>query len=102
MTPDTTAQDARQMVRDYKEIRRDYAFDPDIFNAEDDRARRVKWIIDHRLSQVDKTLILLYADCASYRTLGERRRVSYVTAGREVLRIKRIILAEYAALTTEP
>jgi hypothetical protein len=102
MTPDTTTQDARQMVRDYKEIRRDYAFDPDIFNAEDERARRVKWIIDHRLSQVDKTIILLYADCASYRKLGERLRVSYVTAGREVLRIKRIILAEYAALTTEP
>ena len=47
-------------------------------------------------------IILLYADCASYRKLGERLRVSYVTAGREVLRIKRIILAEYAALTTEP
>lgn len=102
MTPDTTAQDARQMVRDYKEIRRDYAFDPDIFNAEDERARRVKWIIDNRLSQVDKTIILLYADCASCRKLGARLRVSYVTAMREVNRIKRIILAEYAALTTEP
>lgn len=95
MTPDTTTQDARQMVRDYKEIRRDYAFDPDIFNAEDERARRVKWIIDHRLSQVDKTIILLYADCASCRKLGARLRVSYVTAMREVNRIKAIIADEY-------
>ena len=102
MTPDTTTQDARQMVRDYKEIRRDHAFDPDIFNAEDERARRVTRIIDHRLSQADRTIILLYADCASCRKLGARLRVSYVTAMREVNRIKRIILDEYAALTTEP
>lgn len=95
---DQTTRDARAAVRDYKEIRAEYAFDPDIFNAEDERSRRVKWIIDNRLSTVDKTIILLYADCLSYRKLGARLRISHVTAGREINRIKRIILAEYAKI----
>ena len=64
----------------------------------DDKVGFVKWIIDNRLSQVDKTIFLLYTDCQSYRKLGKRMRLSHVTAGREVLRIKAIILDEYRKL----
>ena len=99
MTPN--ADPLNNVVRTYKEIKKDYAFDPDIFTEEDDRARRVKWIIDNRLSQVDKTLILLYADCASYRQLGARLRLSHMTARKEIQRIKHIILEEYANLPKE-
>lgn len=53
---DQTTRDARAAVRDYKEIRAEYAFDPDIFSSEDERSRRVKWIIDNRLSTVDKII----------------------------------------------
>ena len=98
---DQTTQDARAAVRNYKEIRAEYSFDPDIFSVEDERSRRVKWIIDNRLSTVDKTIILLYADCLSYRKLGARLRISHVTAGREINRIKAIILDEYRKLPAE-
>lgn len=87
-----------QLVKTYKEIKAEYAYDPDIMCQDDERARLVKWIIDNRLSQVDKTIFLLYADCQSYRKLGQRMRLSHVTAGREIKRIKQIILAEYAKL----
>lgn len=95
MTP-THDNSPEALVRSYKEIKADYAFDPDIFCPDDDRARAVKWIIDNRLSAVDKTIFLLYADLQSYRKLGKRMRISYVTVGREVLRIKAIIAKEYA------
>ncbi|MBR1575871.1 MAG: hypothetical protein IJ654_05405 [Bacteroidales bacterium] len=96
MQPDNTGPEA--IVRTYKEIRADYAFDPDIFCADDERARAVKWIIDHRLSAVDKTIFLLYVDLQSCRKLGKRMQISHVTAMREVNRIKSIILNEYTKI----
>ncbi|MBQ5864216.1 MAG: hypothetical protein IIW66_02340 [Bacteroidales bacterium] len=47
------------------------------------------------MSTADKTIILLYADCQSYRKLGKRLGVSHMTIRDECLRIKKIILAEY-------
>jgi hypothetical protein len=44
---------------------------------------------------VDKTLILLYTDCQSYRKLGHRLGLSHMTCRKEVIRIKNIILKEY-------
>lgn len=97
MTPTDNAT-PEALVRTYKEIKADYAFDPDVFCADDDRARAVKWIIDNRLSAVDKTIFLLYTDLQSCRKLGRRMRISHVTAMREVNRIKAIILEEYRHL----
>ena len=94
--------ETNEIVKEFRQIKQEYAWNPDIMCPDDPRVARLKEIIDTKLSQVDKTIILLYADCASCRKLGARLRVSYVTAMREVNRIKRIILAEYAALTTEP
>lgn len=85
----------RELVRTYKEIRADYTFDPSIFNAEPDRVRIVKDIVCNRLDEVDRTIILLYADCGSYRKLAQRMGMSHMTIRREVLRIKRRILDEY-------
>lgn len=83
------------VVNEFRDIKQDYAFDSDIMCADDDRVRRVKEIIDTRLSLVDKTIILLYADCQSYRKLGQKMHLSHMTIRREVMRIKRIIMHEY-------
>ena len=64
-------------------------------NEEDERLTKVKKIIDNKLSLADKTIILLYVDCQSYRKLGKRLGVSHMTIRREVQRIKNIILKEY-------
>lgn len=87
-----------EAARDYMEIRKDYAFDPDIMNPEPERVARVKYIINHRLNQVDKTLIILYADCQSYRKLGKRLGLSHTTVMLEIRRIKAEIRRMYDEL----
>ena len=85
----------REVVSEFRKIRQDYAYNPDIMIEEDERLTRVKKIIDTKLSLADKTIILLYVDCQSYRKLGARLGVSHMTIRREVQRIKSIILKEY-------
>ena len=85
----------REVVSEFRKIRQDYTYNPDIMNEEDERLTRVKKIIDQKLSLADKTIILLYVDCQSYRKLGVRLGVSHMTIRREVQRIKNIILKEY-------
>ena len=85
----------REVVSDFRQIRQDYTYNPDIMNEEDERLTRLKKIIEEKLSLADKTIILLYVDCQSYRKLGKRLGVSHMTIRREVQRIKNIILKEY-------
>lgn len=90
--------DEKEVVKDYKTIREDYTFNPDIFNDEPERIARVKYIINCRLNQVDRTLIILYADCQSYRKLGKRLGLSHATIRGEIMRIKADILRIYKEL----
>ena len=87
-----------EIATDYRKIRQDYAWNPDVMNEEDERSSRVKEIIDTKLSLADKTIILLYVDCQSYRKLGKRLGVSHMTIRRDVQRIKLIILKEYGKM----
>lgn len=84
-----------ELVAEYRRIRGDYAYDPDIMNADDERVARIKEIIDTKLSTEDKTMLLLYVDCMSYRKLGEKMKLSHMTVYKEIRRIKGIILKEY-------
>lgn len=84
-----------EVIAEFRKIKQEYTYNPDIMNEEDERLTRVKKIIDTKLSLADKTIILLYVDCQSYRKLGARLGVSHMTIRREVQRIKNIILKEY-------
>lgn len=84
-----------EVIAEFRKIKQEYSYNPDIMNEEDERLTRVKKIIDTKLSLADKTIILLYVDCQSYRKLGARLGVSHMTLRREVMRIKNIILKEY-------
>ena len=84
-----------ELVKEFKAIKQEYAYNPDIMCLDDPRVSRLKEIIDTKLSQVDKTIILLYCDCLSYRKLGKMMHLSHMTIRREVIRIKNIILKEY-------
>ena len=84
-----------EVVKEYRQIKEDYKFNPDIMSQDDSRVARIKEIIDTKLSLADKTIILLYVDCQSFRKLGKRLGVSHMTLRREVQRIKNIILKEY-------
>lgn len=84
-----------EVIAEFRKIKQEYSYNPDIMNEEDERLTRIKKIIDTKLSLADKTIILLYVDCQSYRKLGKRLGVSHMTLRREVMRIKNIILKEY-------
>ena len=84
-----------EVIAEFRKIKQEYSYNPDIMNEEDERLTRIKKIIDTKLSLADKTIILLYVDCQSYRKLGARLGVSQMTLRREVQRIKNIILKEY-------
>jgi DNA-directed RNA polymerase specialized sigma24 family protein len=88
----------KTLARNYTAIREDYRFDASIFNEDPRRVAVVKYIIEKRLKETDRILILLYIDCKSYRKLGERMNLSHATVGHEVQRIKRFILDEYGRL----
>ena len=85
----------RETIRAYRKARPDYRFDPSIFSEEDERVARVKEIIERELTQADRTIILLYAECGSYRKLGQMLGLSHMTARSEVMRIRKQILSKY-------
>lgn len=80
---------------DFRAMRDDYAYQGGIFARDAGRVAAVKWIIQHRLPPADRTIIILYADCHSYRKLAARMGCSHTTVQGEVLRIKKKILQEY-------
>lgn len=88
--------DLQKVSEHLRAIRPDYAWDPSIFQEDaDDRADAVRCIIDRRLSTVDRTIILLYIDCQSYRELGRLLGFSQTTAFKEVKRVRQRILDIY-------
>ena len=85
-------------ARTYKEIREDYRFDASIFSKEDGKVAAIKWIIDNRLTETERIVILLYTDCHSYRKLAKKMGMSHFPIAKEVRRIRAKILEEYAKL----
>ena len=84
-----------EVVKEYRAIKAEYAFDPSVMNPDEPRVARLKEIIDTKLSQADKTILLLYVDCQSYRKVGRKLNLSHMTARREILRIRKIVLEEF-------
>lgn len=86
------------IVERFREISREYRYDPSVMSDEDERVAALKRIIGTKLSTVDRTIILLYADCQSYRKLGKMLGLSHMTVRKECLRIREKILREYERL----
>ena len=40
----------------------DYSFENDIFNEDSEQIRKIKWIIDNKLTDSEKTIFLMYTD----------------------------------------
>ena len=88
-------------ISHYRKIRDDYAWHPDIMDNDEENVRRLKRIIAKRLAPEDRMLMLLYADCGSYRKLGERLGVSHTCVRKEIMRIRGIILKEYGNICSD-
>ena len=40
----------------------DYSFESDIFNEDSEQIRKIKWIIDNKLTDSEKAIFLMYTD----------------------------------------
>ena len=87
-----------EIVNKFKAIRQEYRYVPDVMTKDDEMVARLKEIIETKLPTVDRTIILLYADCQSYRKLGAMLGLSHMTVRKECLRIRQRILEEYEHL----
>ena len=87
------------IVRSYQDIRKDYDLADPLLSNEPDKVRRIKEIVLNRLPQVDRTLILLYADCGSLRELGKRLGLSHSSVKVIIDRIREDIMRQYYEMT---
>ena len=86
------------MARSYRDIKQDYAWEFDMFIEAPERTELLKEIVATRLNEVDRTIILLYAEIQSTRKLGKRMGMSMMTVWREIQRIKAEVITIYEDL----
>lgn len=77
-----------------KEILEDYQPSDDIFNEEDELINELKHIIYLKLDEVDKRIILMYAELKSLRKLGLELGISVSSAWIKVNEIRDKIYKE--------
>lgn len=77
-----------------KEILEDYKPTDDIFNQEDELINNLKHIIYLKLNEVDKRIILMYAELKSLRKLGMELGISVSSAWIKVNEIRDKIYKE--------
>ena len=68
---------------------REYDYNSSIFNEEDFKISKLKWIIANKLSQSDRTILLLYCELGSQRKVGKMLGVSGSTVNIELKRIRK-------------
>ena len=77
-----------------KEILEDYQPSDDIFNDEDELVNNLKHIIYLKLNEVDKRIILMYAELKSLRKLGSELGISVSSAWIKIKEIRDKIYKE--------
>ena len=77
-----------------KEILEDYQPSDDIFNEEDELIDKLKHIIYLKLNEVDKRIILMYAELKSLRKLGLELGISVSSAWIKINEIRDKIYKE--------
>lgn len=75
-----------------EEIIKEYAPSTDIFQTDTEITRKIKVIIQERLTEPERRIILMYADTASCEKVGKALGVSTTTAWLYIKKIKNKIL----------
>lgn len=91
--------DLKKLAVYCKEIRTDYL--PNVDRVMDDRAdrvQRVEDIIRNDLDDIERTLILLYAECGTFREMERKMGVSRETLRLKVNKVREKIIKLYYGL----
>lgn len=83
------------IVINIKDILEDYKPDNSIFSNEDKNINILKNIIYNHLNEVDRRIILMYAETGSLRKLGKELGVSASTALNKIREIRNKIYEYY-------
>lgn len=86
-TDNRQTQDLHPAVALFRSAAPDYRYDGLDVMEGDPRIEKLKYIINNRLTIEEKTIIILYAECRSYRKLGRLLGISHATASDVVWRI---------------
>lgn len=86
-----------EIIRNWKKVRAYYEWSPEMLKDEGDTAQRAKHALS-LLPLVDRTIMVLYAECGSLRRLGRMLGVSRMTAQKEVKRIRKELMEIYERL----
>ena len=88
---------AKEIARNYREVRKDYDLDCDVFSEDPLRLRLAKQAVKE-LPLAEQTLLILYADLQSYRGLGAVLGVSHFSARKRVMAIAEKVRERVAQL----
>ena len=78
-----------QPLPEYLPYKEDFAFNDDIFDEDSEKIRKIKWVIDHKLSIGEKEIFLLYAhNNSNYHKTAKLLNCSVTTVRNKILIIR--------------
>ena len=83
-----------QPFPEWKYYPEDFAFNDHIFDEDSEKIRKIKWVIDNKLSIGEKEIFLLYThNNSNYHKTARILGCSVTTARNKVLQIRKKILS---------
>ena len=87
---------SKQPLPDWQFYPEDFQFNDDIWDEDSERIRKLKWIIDNKLSIGEKEIFLLYVhNNSNYHKTAKILGCSVTTARNRVIQIRKKILSFY-------
>ena len=84
-----TSTNAVQPYPSWKPYKEDFAYNDNIWDDDSEKIRKIKWIIDHKLSIGEKEIFLLYAhNNSNYHKTAKLLNCSVTTARNKILIIR--------------
>ena len=85
-----------QPFPEWKYYPEEFAYNDNIWDEDSEKIRKIKWIIDNKLSIGEKEIFLLYAhNNSNYHKTAKLLNCSVTTARNKVLQIRKKILSFY-------
>lgn len=93
-TNSTINSNQEQPFPEWKYYPEDFAFNDDVLDEDSEKIRKIKWIIDNKLSIGEKEIFLLYThNNSNYHKTAKLLNCSVTTARNKVLQIRKKILS---------
>lgn len=83
-----------QPFPEWKYYPEDFAYNDNIWDGDSEKIRKIKWVIENKLSVGEREIFLLYAhNNSNYHELGRLLGCSSTTARNKIIQIREKIIA---------